>query len=164
MAEYIDKQAVIDALKRLPHEYGTKEQRARTGGIAACQMIIQNLDAADVRPVVRGKWVWRHRHRGGFRRVSGEDDFGVRQTITVDERHEIDDPYCPFCGKLNESIFLNFCPNCGEDMREESPMIPGMCCDCKEQGPCCDYSENEDCLKRKEDGSCWVSLNEEDKP
>lgn len=37
-------------------------------------------------------------------------------------------------------------------------LVPGMCCDCKEQGPCCDYSENEDCPKQKEDGSCWVAL------
>lgn len=72
---------------------------------------------ADVRPVVRGRWEWKHRHRGGFRRVIGEDDFGVRHTITVDQRYEIDDPYCPFCKKLNESVFLNFCPNCGADMR-----------------------------------------------
>lgn len=41
-------------------------------------------------------------------------------------------------------------------------VVPGMCCDCKEQGPCCDYSENEDCPKRKDDGSCWVSMEEAD--
>lgn len=76
--------------------------------------------AEDLRPVVRGRWEWKHRHRGGFRRVTGEDDFGVRHTITVDQRYEIDDPYCPFCKKLNESVFLNFCPNCGADMREEA--------------------------------------------
>lgn len=74
-----------------------------------------------VKPVVRGQWIWRHRHRGGFRRVTGEDDFGVRHTITVDERYQIDDPYCPFCGKLNESVFLNYCPNCGADMRDDKP-------------------------------------------
>ena len=30
---------------------------------------IMALPPADVRPVVRGRWEWRHRHRGGFRRV-----------------------------------------------------------------------------------------------
>lgn len=74
------------------------------------------LPPADVRPVARGKWNWRHRHRGGFRRWTGEDDFGIRHTITVDQRYEIDDPYCPFFGKLNESVFLNYCPNCGAEM------------------------------------------------
>lgn len=53
-------------------------------------------------------------------------------------------------------------PGNGDEMKEQSTMIPGMCCDCKEHGPCCDFSENEDCPKWKEDGSCWVSLDEED--
>lgn len=64
------------------------------------------------------KWVWKHRYRGGFRRVTGTDDDGNIITITVDQRFEVDDPYCPECGKLNESSSLNFCPNCGADMRE----------------------------------------------
>ena len=82
--------------------------------------LLDSKSPADVRPVVRGKWEWRRRHRGGFRRVTGEDDFGVSHTITVDQRYVIDDPYCPFCGKLNESVFLNFCPNCGADMMDET--------------------------------------------
>lgn len=94
------------------------EHNCTTQGCALIREAVEELSAADVRPVVRGRWEWRHRHRGGFRRVTGEDDFGIRHTITVDERYEIADPYCPFCGKLNESIFLNYCPNCGADMRE----------------------------------------------
>ena len=63
--------------------------------------------------------------------------------------------------ELLDSTRPNWCPlSPVKEFYEE--MIPGMCCDCKEQGPCCDYSENEDCPKRKEDGSCWVSLEEAD--
>lgn len=108
MTEHIEKQAAIEAVKgrfSMPVDNLIVE-------------VIKALPAADVRPVVRGKWEWRHRHRGGFRRVTGEDDFGISHTITVDERYQIEDPYCPFCKKLNESIFLNFCPNCGADLRE----------------------------------------------
>lgn len=54
--EFIEKQAAIEAMKQLPHEYQTKEQRARTGGIAACQMVVRSLPPADVRPVVRSRW------------------------------------------------------------------------------------------------------------
>lgn len=54
-------------------------------------------------------------------------------------------------------------PGDGAEMKDQSTMILSVCCDCKEQGPCCDFSENEDCPKWKEDGSCWVSLDEEDK-
>lgn len=64
----------------------------------------------------KGEWEWKHRGRGGFRRYTGHDDFGVEHTITVDERFECYDPYCPACGKLNEAIYLNFCPNCGKAM------------------------------------------------
>lgn len=92
-----------------------KEGRDKFGNVLYA--IPPDTKTSDVRPVRRGRWEWKHRHRGGFRRVIGEDDFGVRHTITVDQRYEIDDPYCPFCKKLNESVFLNFCPNCGADMR-----------------------------------------------
>lgn len=116
---------LIKALGRLQIETGSiaclgcgHEHNCSTQGCALIREAVEELSAADVRPVVRGRWEWRHRHRGGFRRVTGEDDFGVSHTITVDERYEIDDPYCPSCGKLNESIFLNYCPNCGADMRE----------------------------------------------
>ena len=35
--DLISRQAAIEAMRELPHEYNTKEQRARTGGIAARQ-------------------------------------------------------------------------------------------------------------------------------
>ena len=113
MAEYIEKQAVLDEIDEEIQEFPECEY-----ALSFSKRWIKKLPPADVRPVVRGRWEWKHRHRGGFRRVTGEDDFGVRHTITVDQRYEIDDPYCPFCKKLNESVFLNFCPNCGADMRE----------------------------------------------
>lgn len=69
----------------------------------------------------KGEWDWKLRHRGGFRRYTGVDDFGVEHTITVDERFECYDPYCHACGKLNESIYLNFCPNCGKEMLQSDP-------------------------------------------
>ena len=122
MAEYIEKQA---ALKEVCDACGIVHDREKEYceyKFAGCKEYynVFALPPADVRPVVRGKWEWRRRHRGGFRRVTGEDDFGVSHTITVDQRYVIDDPYCPFCGKLNESVFLNFCPNCGADMMDET--------------------------------------------
>lgn len=118
MTEYIEKQAAR------PDEFcvGVSCQECpflKDPLYGGCRVddFIMALPPADVRPVVRGKWVWRHRHRGGFRRVTGQDDFGITHTITIDERFEIDDPYCPFCKRLNESVFLNFCPNCGADMQ-----------------------------------------------
>lgn len=53
--------------------------------------VIEELTAADVRPVKRGKW-----------RTSKYDAFNVR---------------CSECGHVSGN-FWNFCPNCGADMRE----------------------------------------------
>ena len=124
MSKYIEKEAAetISVLPKEHRKYQTLNlDDAYENGWYDALECVGKLQPADVRPVVRWRWEWRHRHRGGFRRVTGEDDFGISHTITVDERYQIDDPYCPFCGKLNESVFLNDCPNCGADMREDKP-------------------------------------------
>lgn len=77
---------------------------------------IQCAPAADVVEVRHGRWVWKRRHHGGFRKYMGVDEFGETHTITVDERSECDEPYCPYCGKWNESVFRNYCPYCGAKM------------------------------------------------
>lgn len=67
----------------------------------------------------RGEWIWKHRHHGGFKTAKGKCECGRDVYAQIDERYETDDPYCPFCGVMNDSIHLNYCPNCGADMREE---------------------------------------------
>ena len=52
-----------------------------------------NLEAADVRPVVRGKWV-----QGDMPTYGGYK--------------------CSVCGANTVLYKANFCPNCGADMRE----------------------------------------------
>ena len=69
---------------------------------------------------IRGEWVAKHRHWGGFRRVTGVDDMGERRTITIDERCEYDDRYCSKCGKQSPDNFLNFCGYCGAPMTDEA--------------------------------------------
>ena len=69
---------------------------------------------------MRGEWVAKHRHRGGFRQVTGVDDMGEQRTITIDERCEYDDRYCSRCGKQSPDNFLNFCGYCGVAMTDEA--------------------------------------------
>ena len=69
---------------------------------------------------LRGEWIAEHRHRGGFRRVTGVDDMDVQHTITIDERCEYDDLYCSKCGKQSPDNFLNFCGYCGAPMTDEA--------------------------------------------
>ena len=68
----------------------------------------------------RGEWVKKHKHRGGFRRVTGVDDLGEEHTITIDERCEYDDLYCGVCGKQSADNFLDFCPACGAAMTDKA--------------------------------------------
>ena len=98
-------------------------------GIKNTKRRIDALDAAltALRPVsreqverIRGEWVAKHRHWGGFRRVTGVDDMGERRTITIDERCEYDDRYCSKCGKRSLYNFLNFCGYCGAPMTDEA--------------------------------------------
>lgn len=69
---------------------------------------------------MRGERIMKRRHHGGFRRVTGVDDMGERHTITIDERCEYDDRYCPKCGKQSPDNFLNFCGYCGAPMTDEA--------------------------------------------
>ena len=69
---------------------------------------------------MRGEWVAKHRHRGGFRRVKGIDNMGEQHEVTIDERCEYDDLYCSKCGKQSPDNFLNFCGYCGAPMTDEA--------------------------------------------
>ena len=79
-------------------------------------LILREAPTIDVAPVKHGRWLYKHRHRGGFRTYEGYDEFGEKHSVRVDERYEIDEPYCSECGKWNESVWLNYCPNCGAKM------------------------------------------------
>ena len=91
MAEYIERKAAIDACF-----YGWNNNAHD------CAENIRLIPAADVRPVVRGKWVKIRTHDGG-----------VWKSIACSNCK-----YEPWFSST-EPLY-NFCPNCGADMREES--------------------------------------------
>lgn len=112
----IDADAI--RMKAVPHtrgEYGYSANIRKWAVLVGDIDDAPTIDPESLRP--QGEWVWKHRHHGGFHRYTGVDDFGNTHTITVDERFECDEPYCPNCGKWNESVFLNYCPNCGARMK-----------------------------------------------
>ena len=119
MPEYIDREALLAGLTAAAHRGGATQIVAE-----AMMRYVKLQPAADVAPVVHGRWVYKHRHRGGIRTYEGKDEMGETRRISVDERHEIDDPYCSECGKLNESDWLNYCPNCGAKMDGEPCTTP----------------------------------------
>lgn len=107
MTDYIKKDDVLDiAIKaRVPMDIREEEPDvAWVRGFNGALNSVYHLPAADVRPVVRGKWVKIHPKS----RLDGEF-------------------YCPACRDVIDIATgketpldrgLNFCPNCGADMRE----------------------------------------------
>ena len=87
MAEYIEREAFKAEILRLSTHY--LNEWDTLGVLAAADRI----PAADVRPVVHGRWVTRPYMMGKTE-------------------------YCSRCGE-NYGRKHNFCPNCGADMREE---------------------------------------------
>lgn len=87
-----------------------------------CRYAAKDDDAADAIKALQeqlpkqGEWVWKHRHHGGLKTAKGKCECGRDVYAQIDERYETDDPYCPFCGVINDSIHLNYCPNCGAKM------------------------------------------------
>lgn len=53
MSNLINRQEAVEAIRELPHLYGNKEQRARTGGYADAAMAIMGIPSIDAVPVVR---------------------------------------------------------------------------------------------------------------
>lgn len=78
------------------------------------------IEALQAQLPKQGEWVWKHRHHGGLKTAKGKCECGRDVYAQIDERYETDDPYCPFCGVMNDSIHLNYCPNCGADMRAKT--------------------------------------------
>lgn len=100
MAEYIEHEKLIDALKiwqsQLIEAYGSDDEYVRC--LNSVLYGVEAATVADVRPVVRGKWVPVIRY--------------LENTVVGWE--------CSVCGfgiDISEDGF-NYCPKCGADMRE----------------------------------------------
>ena len=94
MAEYISREAAIEKITALINKSG-KYTAYESGADDACYIVEHEVPAADVRPVVRGKWA--------------VEDHGDYQLIECDKCHAL---------MWNHQEDLpNFCYNCGADMR-----------------------------------------------
>ena len=88
MAEYIEREAVLALVE--------KGYLVSNGNYAKVKKLINDISAADVKPVVRGEWIWTE---------TGDADY---------EQFWV----CSICGEHN-FYEANFCPNCGADMRSK---------------------------------------------
>ena len=94
--EHIEREAAFNALLKLVPKVDDDGYCWVIRGDAA--KAIDSIPAADVRPVVRGKWQIYY---------TDLDNTYTRCTACL----------CSFKGAKNH---YNFCPNCGADMREEA--------------------------------------------
>lgn len=101
MAEYIEREAVMQ-------RFADHIKRSNNSDFAAAPtwnqavQIVDDFPAADVRPVVRGRWIKMDMHKG------------MEQYKCSTCRSEC---YVPEC--MGEPMYA-YCPNCGADMREEN--------------------------------------------
>lgn len=102
MAEkkYIDADSVIKDLRRIVAEPWNHNAAPASWAEAYEDLIdiLESEPAADVRPVIRGKWK---------KHYADHEAFGER-------------PFCRYCSVCNAiTVFqYNFCPNCGADMKK----------------------------------------------
>lgn len=96
MVEYIEREMA----KLRIFEYGVKH-RDNANIASACENLerhMNDIPAADVRPVRRGKWIDHQEGRWIYAKCYAK---------------------CSECGTVHD-VKSNFCPSCGADMREES--------------------------------------------
>lgn len=112
MTDFIEREAAIEAVENVYHAFtvadevpragmGTVKYRENVVFVSDAEKALENLPAADVRPVVKGKWIRLDMHRG------------MEQYKCSACNSEV---YVPEC--MGEPMF-GFCPICGADMREE---------------------------------------------
>lgn len=113
MSDYIRREEVVCKIERLRDKCGNDEMAFALNW--AKELVIK-IPAADVRPVVREKWLAAEYCHGA---EGYEEGWFERRAIAGDAA------YCSKCGefaRLDEAgayVLSNFCPNCGADMREE---------------------------------------------
>ena len=79
------------------------------GTVEECREAVEKQKAMKPKEILR--------HRGGFEIQHCPN---CNTDYQVDRRYEITDGYCPVCGKLLDSVFKNYCANCGQAIENEN--------------------------------------------
>ena len=109
MAEYIERETAIEYLMT---NMGWKDEDGYSVDDADEKRniitdLISGIPAADVKPVVRGKWEER-------------EVFTAKGNVDM-----LQSAFCPVCKRYHTTPYsyyftvYNYCPNCGADMREQ---------------------------------------------
>ena len=112
MTDYIEREAAIEAM----YELCNKDQRQ----IFTREQLLalDDVPAADVREVKRGKWSVHeiYKHEMSYGTTAYEPVYKCSACGNLMESYlRYDEPIMP-----EDADFPRYCPNCGADMREES--------------------------------------------
>ena len=90
MAEYIDRQEVIKKLEELDTRLMQGHYYDECEGVAMAKAIVNGVPAADVKMVVRGRWVYHN-----FDTICSK----CRKSAIFDEwEQQAETEFCPHCG------------------------------------------------------------------
>ena len=117
MADLISRAKALDTIDGIKPMQGNMEQLAMK---ALCWAAVKTIQSVDAVTVAHGRWMYKERHRKSYRQYTGFDDAGETHTIMVLEESEGKEPYCSECGAQAAESFMDFCPNCGADMRGDN--------------------------------------------
>ena len=110
MAEYIEREIIVNLLR-------DEAKRGATPyhiGLYAAERVLEAIPAADVRPVVRGRWV---KARGIWCTPGGDPVWEC--SVCGNGRHVYGIEHGSYGADVADGQWVA-CPNCGADMREES--------------------------------------------
>lgn len=102
MAEYIEREAALSEFQKVCDVCMTLVRQPECGECSVADTVrkVKRIPAADVKPVVRSRWVY------DCERTAG-DGWTYRQY------------HCEKCGNRELGGLQNYCPNCGCSMRDE---------------------------------------------
>ena len=112
--DYIERESLTNSLDELCDRVCQYSKKQRAVMCGACPLghafdLVDDLPAADVRPVVRGKWIPDYDY--------AEYDFDGSTPLPEPRKFQ-DGWQCSLCGRYMPDK-TNFCPNCGADMRQK---------------------------------------------
>lgn len=112
MAEYIERNAAIKTINK--YRIGLRRQGlfVLDGAVAETKKRIDNLPAADVRPVVRGHWV---KARGSWVTPGGDPVWECSECGKGVHVYGIE--HGTYGSDIADGQWVS-CPNCGADMRQ----------------------------------------------
>lgn len=92
MAEYIEREKALERFEELKNKADSFRDRVYLDGVMT---VIDTLPAADVAPVVHGKWIY-YKNAHYFKCSECKETVPYKKAVLIDGKRKYN--YCPKCG------------------------------------------------------------------